>query len=692
MNLESFFNPQSVAVVGVSNDFSKLGTAILKNIVESGFAGEVFGINPKIAGAKLLGKPCFANLKTIKTPLDIVVVVVPAKYVEVVIQDCIGNQAKNVIIISAGFNEVGQSVLETKIADQCRAHNINLLGPNCLGAIFPYVNLNVSFADGYPTKGKICFVSQSGAFCTAMLDWAAAKGIGFSHFISLGNKAGISENDILENLADDDNVELFAFYLESLQDGRRFMEQIKRVAPHKPVIILEPGKSVKAAEAASSHTGSLAPNSKILERAYQQAGAIQVFSMRVMFGLLETLNFNTCKTFGKKLAVLTNAGGVGVLTTDLSVSDNLELAELSSETKKKLAVALPAEANTHNPVDIIGDARADRYKTALEILIEDENVDQILVLLTPQSSTEIKKTAKLIGRIKNKTSKNIVASFIGGTKSSAGWPILREFKVPHFDFPVDATRVLGLLANRYQYQAGTASITHLTFKKDNQIELWLQAAKQKRWPSLPQSQVNYILEKYGFDFPKNCGFFDFEEALACAQSMFPGNVVLKISAPAALHKTDVQGVRLNVNTPEKFKSAWDALKNLIAIAGYQNAHIQVQEQIVQGTEVIMGLTRDENFGPVMLFGAGGIYTEVFKDTTVRVLPTHDFAAMIEETKVGKILQGVRGEAPKAIEPLIDVMQRLQRLVLDYPGILSVDINPAIITENRAVCVDFKILV
>lgn len=692
MNLQSFFNPQSVAVVGVSSDENKLGTAILRNIIASEFPGNIYGINPKMGGQTLLGQPCLSSLSEAPEAIDLVIVVVPGKFVEAVIDDCIQNKTKNIVIISAGFSEVGETELETQVAQKCKDNDINLLGPNCLGAIFPYANLNASFADGYPSKGKICFVSQSGAFCTAMLDWAAKKKIGFSHFISLGNKAGISESDILENLANDNNVEIFAFYLESLQDGRKFLEKIKQVAPHKPVIILEPGKSIKAAEAASSHTGSLAPNSRILEMGYKQAGAIQVFSMRAMFGLLETLSFNANKNFGRRLAVVTNAGGVGVLTTDLTEGDNLELAEFTTETKDKLKAALPAEANTKNPVDIIGDARADRYAAALEIVSKDPNVDQILVLLTPQSTTEIEATAKLIGDVKKKTDKNIMASFVGGERTSLGWPILARQEVPHFEFPVDATRVMGLLANRTKLTDGTSPVTHVNFDEDPQIKAWIAEAKGKHWPSLPQDQVNYILEAYGFDFPHNCGFSDYGDALVCAQEIFPNPTVLKISAPAALHKTDVQGVILNVDTEPKFKAAWEALTHSIEAAGYQDAHIQVQEQIPQGAEVILGLTRDDNFGPVMLFGSGGIYTEVFKDTTVRVLPTHDFEAMVNETKIGKILHGVRGEKPKAVEPLIEVMQRLQRLVLDYPEILSVDINPVMVTEDRAVCVDFKILV
>jgi len=691
MALTSFFNPTSLAVVGVSENLEKLGSVIFKNIIEADFKGDLYGVNPKLDGQMLLDIPCVGSIAQAPKPFDMVVIVVPGKYAEGVVDECVENGTKNIIIISAGFGEVGQTELEQRVAKKCTDNGINLLGPNCLGAIIPSANLNASFADGFPRKGKICFASQSGAFCTAMLDWAAQKNIGFSHLISLGNKAGISEIDILESLADDPEVEIFAFYLESLAQGTKFLELIKRVAPHKPVIILEPGRSVKAAAASSSHTGSLAPNYAILEMAYKQAGAIQAFSMRSMFGLLEILTHAKDKNFGRNIAVLTNAGGVGVMATDAIEEDNLNLTELTPETMKALTEVLPAEANTHNPVDIIGDAKADRYEAALKVLVEDDQVDQILVLLTPQRTTEVKRTAEVICEMAKKSPKNIVASFVGGARSGEGIPVFEEHGVPHFEFPIDATRVLSLLSNRKELLAGTSPITHLNFEPDDKIETWLKEAKANHWPSLPQDQVNYILEKYGFDFPQNCGFTAYDKALECAESMFPGSVVMKISAPDALHKTDVQGVILNVNTVDKFKGAWKALSQSIEIAGFKDAHIQVQEQIPQGTEIIMGLTRDENFGPVMLFGTGGIYTEVYKDTTVRVLPTHDFADMVNETKIGQILHGVRGEKPKAVEPLIEVMHKLQRLVLDYPAIASIDINPVMVTKTRAVCVDFKIL-
>ncbi len=691
MSLSSFFNPQSLAVVGVSEENTKLGSVIFQNIIEANFSGQLYGVNPKLAGQKKQGYDCFSSIAEIPVELDMVVIVVPGKFVEAVVDDCVENKSKNVVIISAGFSEIGNVDLEQSMEKKCKDNGINLLGPNCLGTIFPYSGLNASFADGYPEKGKICFVSQSGAFCTAMLDWAAEKEIGFSHFISLGNKSDVSEVEILEHLADDDNVEIFAFYLESLSNGKRFLDLIKKISPKKPIIILEPGKSEKAAEAASSHTGSLAPNSRILEMAYQQSGAIQVFSMRAMFGLLETLTFNPHKNIGKNLAVITNAGGVGVLTTDLTESAHLKLAQFEEKTLNQLAQSLPLEANTKNPVDIIGDAKADRYRTALEIVIKDDSVDQILVLLTPQRTTEVEETAKVIGEINQKTDKNIVASFIGGTRTHLGLPILAQYNIPHFEFPVDATKVLGLLNVNHQDKANQKTPV-LESKRNKTIVKEILKAKSQDFPSLPQDLVNQILESYDFDFPKNCGYNDKDLGLECAQRFFPNPVVMKISAPGALHKTDVKGVILNVDTEEKFQEAWKALQHSIKVAQFKEAHIQVQEQVPQGTEVIMGVTKDPNFGHTMLFGSGGIYTEVYRDTAVRVLPCENLDAMIDETRIGKILKGVRGESPKAIEPLIEVMKKMQQLVLDYPEIVSIDANPVMVTDDRAVCVDFKILI
>lgn len=706
MSLKSFFQAESVGIIGVSANHEKLGSIIFQNILDSGFLSSktsLYGVNPKLSEQSVSESfpdypkkesVFYANISDIKSPLDLVVIVIPSRFTMASINDCVKNKAKNIIIISAGFSEVGDSDLENQIKEKCEKNNINLLGPNCLGAIFPYSNLNASFSDGFPQKGNICFVSQSGAFCTAVLDWANEKKIGFSHFISLGNKAGISETQILEELADDDRVEIFAFYLESLENGKKFLNLIQKISQKKPIIILEPGKSEKAKIASSSHTGSLAPNFKILEKAYKNSGAIQVFSMREMFGILELLTFQKNKSFEKNLAILTNAGGVGVLSSDLSAENHLNLIDLCEETKKLLAENLPAEASFKNPVDIIGDAKADRYEKSLEILCNDENIDQILVLLTPQRTTEVLETAKIVAKYAKKSDKNIVASFVGGKKIAVGVEYLKQQKVPHFKFPTDATKILGILANREKQLSETIETIKTT--RDSKIEKFIFEAKKKKLKSLPQIQVDKILEFYGFDFPASHNFDpmnELENAEKFAKNIFPQKVVLKISSPDFLHKTDLKGVFLNIDSVEKFMDAWENLKKSIEISGISNAQIQIQEQISEGLEIILGMKTDPNFGKILLFGQGGIFTEIFSDTTVSILPKNSkyFEKMILETRIGNILKGTRGKK-FAVKKLIETMEKIQALVLDFPEITAIDGNPFLVNETRTVAVDFKILI
>lgn len=706
MSLNNFFQAKSVGVIGVSENREKLGSIIFQNILDSGFLNlktSLYGINPKLENKSISNlfseyqskkSVFYGNVSEIKTPLDLVIIVIPSKLTQKTIDDCIKNKTKNIIVISAGFSEIGNSELENEIKNKCKKNNINLLGPNCLGAILPYSNLNASFADGFPQKGNICFVSQSGAFCTAVLDWANEKKIGFSHFISLGNKAGISETQILEELANNDQVEIFAFYLESLQNGKKFLELIQKISLKKPIIILEPGKSEKAKIASSSHTGSLAPNFKILEKAYKNAGAIQVFSMRELFGILEILTFQKNKSFGNNLAILTNAGGVGVLSSDLSAENNLDLIDLNEKTKTLLAKNLPEEASFKNPIDIIGDAKANRYEKSLKILCEDKTIDQILVLLTPQRTTEVLETSKIIAKYAKKSDKNIVASFVGGKKIAIGKKYLAQQKIPHFKFPTDATKILGILAN--QRKKNLEKPFEIKINRDPKIKIFFEEAKKKKLKSLPQKQVDKILEIYKFDFPASQNFDpknELEKAGNFAKNIFPKKVVLKISSPDFLHKTDLKGVFLNIDSSKNFIEAWKNLENSISISGVKKAQIQVQEQISEGLEIILGIKTDPNFGKILLFGQGGIFTEIFADTTVSILPKNSkyFEKMILETKIGKILKGTRGKK-FAIQKLIKTMEKIQKLVSDFPEISAIDGNPFLITEERSVAVDFKILI
>lgn len=689
--LETFFNPASIAVVGVSSDATKLGSVIFNNVLDAGFKGTLYAVNPKSAGEQLFGKPCVASIADIKEPLDLVVVVVPAKFTMPVIDACVINKTKNISIITAGFGEVGNHELEDEIARKCIENGINLLGPNCLGHISTFTNLNASFADGFPARGNVAFVSQSGAYCSAIMDWARDKGIGFSHFISIGNKAVLGEDGLLAALQNDPNTAAFVFYLESLKNGKEFLKVLKEVSKTKPVVIMEPGRSSKAQAASLSHTGSLAPNYRVLEIALQGSGAIQAYNDREMFGLLEILQFCNHNDFEGKLGCLTNAGGVGVQASDLCEEAGLDLARPSDETIAKLKAALPAEASFGNPIDVIGDAKADRYETALKIMCDSGEYKNILVLLTPQMVTDSKGTAEVIAKLAPQYKNvNIFAAFVGGHKVKEGRVILDEHKILNYEHPADVIRLLGMLKAQMKFR-GVKPIEVKLNTIPSAIKDAIATAKAEGLASLPQITVNAIMDHYGIDYPKSGNFTDKAAAYAFCQKIFPAPVVLKLSAPDALHKTEMKGIYLNVCDEASFNEGWEGLNGSIEKFQLKGASVLIQEMIVKATETIIGVNSDKNFGRVMVFGTGGIYTEVMKDTTLRILPAADFDTMIKETKIGTILNGVRGEEPKAVKPLAETLAKVQQVVLEIPEITAIDGNPVLVTKDRAVVVDFKML-
>ncbi len=691
MSLDSFFNPQSVAVVGVSNDPKKLGAVVFNNLIDAGFQGRLYAVNPKCAGTQLYGKDCFASLRDLPEAVDLAVIVVPAKFTMPVIDDAVANKAKNISIITAGFGEVGNHELEDGIALKCAENGINLLGPNCLGHISTFDKLNASFADGFPAQGNVAFISQSGAYCSALMDWAREKGIGFSHFISIGNKALLAEDQLLDALKSDKNTTAFIFYLESLKHGKEFLHVLKEVSKTKPVVIMEPGKSQKAQAASLSHTGSLAPNYRVLEIALKGSGAVQAYTTRELFGLLEILQYTHHHEFDGSVAILTNAGGVGVLSSDLCEDNGLDLARPSDKTVEALKAALPAEASFGNPIDVIGDARADRYETALKILCESGEYKNILVLLTPQMVTDATGTAQAIVRIAPQYKNvNIFAVFVGGVRVREGRDILEKAHILNYEYPIDIIRSLGLLKAQMAYR-GVKDVTVETKPVPAEIKAAVQKAKDEKLASLPQSTVNMIMDHYKIDYPKSGNYTDKAAALDFCRKIFPAPVVLKLSAPDALHKTEMKGIYLNVCDEASFNEAWDGLNGSIAKFNLKGASVLIQEMIVKATETIIGVNSDKNFGRIMVFGTGGIYTEVMKDTTLRILPAEDFDAMIKETKVGTILNGVRGEEPKAVGALAETLKKIQQVVLEIPEITSIDGNPVLVTKDRAVVVDFKML-
>ena len=691
MSLETFFQPKSVAVVGVSDNPSKLGAVVFNNIIAADYQGELYGVNPKLDGQLVYGKPCYASVDKLPKPMDLVVILVPARFTEPVIDACVINGTKNVSIITAGFAEVGEKELEKRIAQKCLDNGINLLGPNCLGHISTFDNLNASFADGFPGRGNVAFISQSGAYCSAIMDWAAGKGIGFSHFISIGNKAVMGEDALLDALKDDPNTSAFVFYLESLKNGKEFLRVLKQVSNTKPCVIMEPGKSSKAQAASLSHTGSLAPNYRVLEMALQGAGAIQAYNDRELFGLLEILQYCNHNEFDGQVAVLTNAGGVGVLTSDLCEDAGLDLARPSDKTIEALKAVLTPEASLGNPIDVVGDAKADRYENALRVLCESGEYKNILVLLTPQRVTDPTGTAEAIIKLAPQYKDiNIFCSFVGGAHVEAGRKLLSDAHILNYEYPADVVRLLGMLKAQMAYRGKKLPVVE-THEVPAELKSAIAEAKAAGLASLPQEIVNKLMDHYGIDYPKSGNFTDKQAALDFCHKLFPNPVVLKLSAPDALHKTEMKGIYLNIHDDATFEEAWNGLWGSIEKFQLKGASVLIQEMITKATETIIGVNSDKNFGRVMVFGTGGIYTEVMRDTTMRILPADDFQAMIKETKVGTILNGVRGEAPKAVGPLADTLAKVQQLVLEIPEITAIDGNPVLVTADRAVVVDFKML-
>jgi acetyltransferase len=688
--LDSFFNPKSIAVVGVSADPKKLGSLIFNNLQNAKYTGKLYPINTRVGGQLLYGHTSFKNVREVKEPLDLVIFVVAAKFCSSIVDDCIANGTKNISIIAAGFSEIGNNALENEIAEKCKKNNINLLGPNCLGHISTYTNLNASFADGYPEKGSVAFISQSGAYCCAMLDWAEKKKIGFSHFISIGNKSDLAEDKLLSILKDDVNTKFFTFYLENLKNGKEFLKILNEVTKTKPCIILEPGKSKKAKDASLSHTGSLAPNYKILEIAFKNVGAIQARNTRELFGLIETLVYSHHHQFEGNIAILTNGGGVGVLSSDLCEDNGLILEKPTEAIIEKLKKVLPPMSSLNNPIDVLGDAKADRYENSLRILCESGEYKNIIVLLTPQLGTDSKGTAESIVKLYSEFPNiNIFTSFIGGNRVQVGIDILKANNIINFDFPADCIGLLGLLHQQRKKPEKIAEIKSGEISKD--IKDKIIKSKEKGLLSLPQDIVDMIMDYYKIDHPKHGNFTDKNKALEFCKELFPSSIVMKLSSPDALHKTEMKGIFLDIKDEAQFNHSWDNLYESITKYKLENASILIQEMIFKSNEAIIGLNTDQNFGKIIVFGTGGIYTEVMEDISLRILPTNEFEKMINETKIGKILKGVRGEEPKALDKVIDTLNKVQQIAFDFPEIISIDINPILITQKRAVVADFKIL-
>ncbi|MBN2016468.1 acetate--CoA ligase family protein [Candidatus Dojkabacteria bacterium] len=696
-SLDSLIKPKSVAVIGASRDRSKLGRLVLDNIVNQKYRGKIFPVNPK---ANVVGSlRCYKSIKAIPGKVDLAIIAIPAQFVLPVVRECCEKKVCSIAIISAGFSETGHEGLveEYKIKELVEKYGVNLLGPNCLGIISSEVNLNATFAKNKMNKGSIAFLSQSGALGTAALDWAEGTGVGFSHFVSLGNKANLSENDFLEYFSRDKDVKALAYYLEDFSDGRRFMQLAAKAG--KPIVVLKPGKSEAAQKALGSHTGSLAQDDMIVSSALTQARVLRVRSIEELFNVIRLLSAEK-KLKGNNIAIVTNAGGPGVFTTDAIEGADLNLATLSNSVQKRLALKLPAAANVKNPVDVLGDALADRFRVALELVEKDESVDGVIVILTPQVMTEIGKTAEIITAIAKKSRKFVIPVFMGGEEVIGGRKIFDKNLVTYFNYPEDAVRALS-----YLYKARRKLV-------GKRFKVKVSEAKAKRLMKgiggpMDTQLAERILKLYKIPLLES----HFPQDIAAARryaSKLEYPVVMKLIHPELLHKTDVNAVRLNIEDDKQLDAAFNELKNLGIKLELAGARIQMQHFVKGALELIVGVRRDKDqyvdikgeqlirkmgFGHCIVFGMGGIYTEVYKDIALGIAPLSisQINDLISKTKVSQILEGARGKKYNK-DKVIEVIASLSQLVTDFPQFAEIDINPLFAKGRGVWVVDVKMIV
>lgn len=683
MSLQSFFNPKSVAIIGASRQKGKVGYEILINMVKGGYKGKVYPVNnktPDIEGIK-----CYPDLASIGETPDLVIVIVPAQFVPGVMEECAKVKVKSVIVITAGFKEVGPEgkKLEQEVIQIAKRSGIRFIGPNCLGVISPPHKLNASFGGDLPLAGSIGYISQSGALLAAILDLANANGMGFSSLVSIGNKADVDELDLIKALGTQKDTKVIAGYLENITNGDEFVREAEEISYTKPILLMKSGSTAAGAKAASSHTGSLAGGDVAYESAFKRAGVIRCDSIKEQFDFAQAFA-NQPLPEGPNVAVLTNAGGPGIMAADAIEEKGLTFAKLTEETMKKLAEKLPAAANVHNPVDVLGDALADRYEFALDVVLDDPNVHSVVLLLTPQAMTQAKETAEVVVKIlkKKKVNKPVLACFLGASKVAEGVEVLRQGRIPQYDSPESAVATLRVMVDHIRWRTRPKRVVRLFPVNRRKVESIVERHLRQGLLDIGEAEAKEIIEAYGFVTPKGAIATTAEQAANIAQQLgFP--VVLKIWSPDILHKSDVGGVKVGLQSEQQVKDAFDLMMYRIP-KKKPEAHILgvlVQEMVrTAGKEVIIGMHRDPHFGPLMMFGMGGIMVEVLKDVAFYLAPLtpEEAKQMLLNTKTYHILKGVRGQEGVDIDAIAEGLQRVSQLVTEFPEIKEMDINPYVV--------------
>ncbi len=702
-NVRLIFSPRSVAVIGASTRKESVGRTIFANILFSGYTGIVYPVNPKARG--ILGVRAYHSVWDIPGEVDLAVVIVPSGAVPTVMEECGEKGVKGAVIITAGFKEIGKkgTELEEAVKEISRKYSISLVGPNCLGVINtdPEVSFNATFAASMPKAGNRAFISQSGALGVAILEYAQEENIGLSKFVSVGNKADITENDLLAALKDDPHTDVILLYLEELTDTKRFIELAREITGEiskiKPILAIKSGRTTEGARAASSHTGALASSDEAYDFVFRQCGVLRVETLAELFDYAIAFA-NQPLPKGNRVAIVTNAGGPGILATDVSVRYGLQPVSFDKRTTENLQKGLPPTANITNPVDIIGDAKEDRYALALKSVLDDKNVDGVIVICTRQSMTVLPDIACAIADITPQYKKPVMACFMGKTGISEALKILDEKNVPHYKFPEAAARAMANMSDHAQWLARPRTKVRV-FNDINKkrVKEILATARREMRDFLPESEAHEVLKAYGFPVLDFRLARNEQECLQCAKEIgYP--VALKIVSPDILHKVDVGGVSLNIEDEVELKKAY---KNILYSVKRAKPEVNiwgvlVQKMAKEGKETIIGMNRDPQFGALLMFGLGGVYVEALKDVTFRIAPIRELSAqrMTKEIRGYKILEGYRGEMPSDIAAIAECLKRLSQLVTDFEEIEELDINPLLVFEKGkgVKVVDARILI
>ena len=699
--LDSIFAPTNVAVIGATEKIGSVGRTVLWNLISNPFGGTVFPVNPKRSG--ILGIKAYPSIGAVPEKVDLAVLVTPAPAVPGLIKECVDAGIKGAIVISAGFKEMGPEGVEyeRQLMEHARSGGMRVIGPNCLGVMMPRQGLNATFAGVMARPGNVAFISQSGALCTAVLDWSLQHNVGFSAFISIGSMVDVGWGDLIDYLGNDPHTQSIVIYMESIGDARAFLSAAREVGLTKPIIVIKAGRTEAAAKAAASHTGSLTGSDNVLQAAFRRCGVLRVNSISDLFNMADVLAKQP-RPQGPHLTIVTNAGGPGVLATDALITGGGEMTEISKQAMEEFNEFLPVHWSHSNPIDVLGDANPERYAKSLEIAAKDPNSDGMLVILTPQDMTEPTQTAEALKVYAKLQGKPVLASWMGGASVAAGESILNHANIPTFPYPDTAAEVFNYM---WSYSYNLRGIYETPMQSEDtekslmaraQADEIIQTARKGGRMILTEFESKQLLSTYGIPTVETRIAVSEDAAVAAAKEIgFP--VVLKLHSETITHKTDVGGVLLNLVDEAAVRNGFNKIKQSVSekasAADFLGVTVQPFARL-EGYEIIIGSSADPQFGPVLLFGSGGQLVEVYKDSSLGLPPLNTTLArrMMEQTKIYKALKGVRGRKSVDMAALERLLVQFSQLVVEQPWIKEIDINPLLASPERIIALDARVVV